>query len=186
MPQKKAAGSNATYVARLRFSILHHACGYIIGAEIQGDSLVIEHEHALANPKAIHPEREQLLRRIPASASLFGSWLVGGAIGINNQMSYRMLDVKLTQSDFATQYTEDFDGNARVIHVRVWDITRFFQAMNGEIVEFELKPRKVPDEVLEFDLSSGYGFQFADETPPHSIAKRVAVQIPTETDHSHD
>src|SRR5947207_7873679 len=70
--------------------------------------------------------------------------------------------------------------------MRVRDLARLLQAMNGEVVEFELQSREVPDEILELDLSSSSGFQFADQVPAHAVAERIAVEINSEAGNEDD
>ena len=72
-----------------------------------------------------------------------------------------------------------------MIDVRVRNIPGLLETVDGEVVKFELQTRKVPDEILEFDLSSGDGFEFADHAPPHAITEPIAVQVETQTDDSY-
>ena len=98
-------------------------------------------------------------------------------------MSDGVLHVKLAQSDLAPEYAKDLDRHSRMIYMGVRDVVWFLQAVNGEIIEFELESREVPDEVLQLDFPSSHRFELADETAPHPVTERIAVQIKTEARH---
>ena len=177
MSQQKTAGPNGARIIGMRVSAIRHPRRYPVGAEIQRDSLLIQHEHALAHAEAIHPDGEKWLCRTPASSSSFGTRLVRAAVGINDEMSYGMLNIQLPQGNLTAKYADNLDRYSRMIHVSVGDISWFLQSMNGEVIELELESRKVPYEILELDSPPGHVLQLADEALPHPLAERTAVQI---------
>jgi len=144
--------------------------------------LFVEQEHALADTQPIHAHRKQLLGAAPIPSSPFRAGLVRTTVGIDDQVSHRVLEVKLAQGDLASQHAQDLDGDARVIHVRVSNITGFFASMNGKVVELELEAGEVPDKILKFDPSSGHRPKLADQPLPYSVAKRIAVEVESQAD----
>src|SRR4051812_9512797 len=108
--------------------------------------------------------------------------LVGAAIRKVDEVHHRALDDHGTQADLAAKERKYLGARVEPLDVRVGDLAWTFQAMQGDVVRFDLELREVPAEVLDLDTSAGHALELGYKFAPDAVLKAIAGEIKAGSD----
>ena len=154
----------------------------IVGRQIEGCRLLIDDRQPIVQLGAIHLKVEERIRDgFIARAFGFGVRLVGRAVGVNDEMNDRMVSFQVVKADLGSKEGDDFYTDEEPVDVRIGNLSRRFEAMDGEVVGLEFEAQQTPAEGAQFNAASCSSFKNGDHSLAHAIFKLRRARVPHDT-----
>jgi hypothetical protein len=113
-----------------------------------------------------------------ARAFGFGVRLVGRSVGVNDEMNDRMVSFQVVKADLGSKEGDDFYTDKEPVDVRIGDLSRRFEAVDGEVVGLELEAQQTPAEGPQLNATSGSSLKNGDDSLTHAIFKLRRARVP--------
>ena len=108
-----------------------------------------------------------------AASGVFDLWpgLVGAAVRIGDDVDHWMVHANVAQSNLLLHDIQNFGAHQQVIRVKVGDLVRSFEPMNGQIADVDLQSGEIPAQGGKFNTAAGHDFQFVNDLEPDPVAE---------------
>jgi hypothetical protein len=108
-----------------------------------------------------------------ASCARLHAWLrlVGGSVGIDDQVKPRANNRKIAEENAGTQHTQNVHLHAERVYLGVWRFARCLKAMNDDPAYFCFETEKIPMERCNLDSAARGGCDPCDESLANHVFK---------------
>ena len=154
----------------------------IVSRQIEGCRLLVDDRQAIVQLGAIHLKVEERVGYgFVVRAFGFGMRLVGRAVGINDEMNDRMVSFQVVKADLRSKEGDDFHADEEPVDVRIRDLSRRFEAVDGEVVGLEFEAQQTPAEGPQLNPASCSSFKYGDHSLTYAIFKLRRARVPHDT-----
>ena len=116
--------------------------------------------------------------RLPAAAFLrLRRGLVGAAIGIDDEMNGRAVDLKKIETKPGVHEGEDLGPRVEPVHMGIGQFTRALQAVNRQAIHFHGEMAQAPAQRLQFHPAPGGVLEDVDDPLPDEVGKMRSGSI---------
>jgi len=141
----------------------------IVGCEIKGDGPLVDDCGAVVQDGAVYLEVED---GVGDGLVIFGGdprvRLIGRAVGIDDQVDGGTVQLEVVEPDPGTEdggaeEGDDFHAHEDALGMGIRCFAGGLEAMDGEVIGFELEVKQAPAEGSEFDAATGGAFENIDD-----------------------
>ena len=153
----------------------------VIGREVERNSATLKIEicsaiivvqDSLLHNDVAGLEIKECIQRMASRVGLRARLrLVGGSVGIDDQVKPRVDNRKVAKENAGTQHTQNVHLHAERVYLGVWRFARCLKAMNDDPAHFCFEAEKIPMERRDLDSTAGGGSDPCDESLANHVFK---------------